>query len=77
MEGESPILNWLVGDGNPLVLPQMLQPALEHEDFDISCRIAHIDEMLPEDRAVAASDPPSRSSPGLHPVGLPQSPSPL
>ena len=39
-----------------LVLAHVLEPALDHEHFEVAARRGGVDEVMPVDRAVAAAD---------------------
>src|SRR5437763_16927440 len=58
LEAADALLNRLIGNRDPLVLTQVLQPALGQEYLDVTTGVGRIDEVLPEDRAVAPSGSP-------------------
>ena len=50
------LLHFLVGNGEPLVLPQMLKPGFDQELFHISTRSGGFDKKAPLQGAVTTSD---------------------
>ena len=57
MEGESLCFDFLIGDGDAFMLPEVLGPALDDERFNVASGRGGVLKQAPSKSAIAAAQP--------------------